>query len=60
MGKTNKELFSSYLYRITRFYMSYDILLHIAYGFDIFNYKAIVTPWLSIGDCSKDILCFTD
>ena len=41
-------------------YMSYDILLYTAYGFDIFNYKAIVTPWLSIGDCSKVILCFTD
>ena len=47
MGKTNKAL-------------SYDILLYTAYGFNIFNYKAIVTPWLSIGDCSKVILCFTD
>lgn len=58
MGKTNKALSSSYLYG--RFYMSYDIFLYTAYGFDIFNYKAIVTPWLSIGDCSKVILCFTD
>ena len=51
MGKTNKALFNSYLY---------GILLYTAYGFDIFNYKAKVTPWLSIGDCSKVILCFTD
>ena len=35
MGKTNKALFNSYLY---------GILLYTAYGFDIFNYKAIVTP----------------
>jgi len=48
MGKTNKALFSSYLYGIPynldkRFNMSSEIAIFIAYGFDIFNHKAIVT-----------------
>ena len=58
MGKTNKALFISYLYG--RFHMSSEIVICIAYGFDIFNHKAIVTLWLSTGDSSKVILCFAD